>query len=221
MDILVVDIGGTNVKMLASGQEKRRKFVSGQKLTPDKLVDGVRRTTADWKWDRVTVGIPAMVRAGRVVLEPKNLGPGWIDFDFEKAFGMPTKVINDAAMQALGSYQDGGTMLFMGLGTGLGTALVADRHVLPLECAHLPYRDGTFEDHVGERGLLKFGRRKWQEHVADITERLRLALVADYVVIGGGNVKKLQELPQHAHAGNNRYAFFGGFRLWEDSGYRA
>jgi polyphosphate glucokinase len=221
MDILVVDIGGTNVKLLASNQEKRRKFASGPKLTPEALVDGVLRTVSDWQFDRVTIGVPAMVRDGQVALDPKNLGPGWVGFDFESAFGMPTKVVNDAAMQAIGSYDDGGTMLFLGLGTGLGSALVVDRRVLPLECAHLPYKNGTFEDYLGERGLDKYGKKQWVEHVFDVTERLRLALVADYVVIGGGNVKKLEELPTHARAGNNRFAFFGGFRLWEDAGYRA
>ena len=214
MDILVVDIGGSNVKLLATGQPTRRKFPSGPTLTPAQMVEGVRRAAGDWSYEAVTIGIPAPVRDGRPQLDPANLGPGWTKFDFAEAFGLPTKVMNDAAMQALGSYESG-TMLFLGLGTGLGSALVVARHVIPLELAHLPYRDGTFEDHVGSRGLTKFGRRRWQDHVFDVCERLRRATVAEYVVIGGGNVKRLTELPPHARRGGNRFAFVGGFRLWE------
>lgn len=219
MKILVVDVGGTNVKLLATGQEERRKFASGKTLTPDEMVEGVIRVAEDWEWDVVTVGIPAPVRRGHALLDPRNLGPGWKGFNFALAFGKPTKVINDAAMQALGSYE-GGTMLFLGLGTGLGSALVDEghgehSHIIPLELAHLPFRQGTFEDYLGERGLEKFGRRRWKDFVFEAVDLLRLALVAEYVVIGGGNVKKLGSLPSLARMGSNLHAFLGGYRLWE------
>lgn len=219
MKILVVDIGGSNVKILGTGHEKRRKFPSGASYTPAAMVEGVLHHAADWEFDVVTIGIPAPVKEGKPVRDPRNLGPGWSEFDFEAAFGIPTRVVNDAAMQALGSYE-GGTMLFLGLGTGLGSALVSGGHVIPLELAHLPYRDASYEHYVGERGLDRLGRKRWQEHVFEVSTLLREATVSDYVVIGGGNVKKLARLPPDARAGNNRLAFVGGFRVWEP-GYTA
>ena len=214
MKILVVDIGGSNVKILSTGHEKRRKFPSGSTFTPAEMVEGVLHHAADWEFDVVTIGIPAPVKEGKPVRDPRNLGPGWSEFDFEAAFEVPTRIVNDAAMQALGSYE-GGTMLFLGLGTGLGSALVSGGHVIPLELAHLPYRDASYEHYVGERGLDRLGRKRWQEHVFEVSTLLREATVSDYVVIGGGNVKKLQRLPPDSRAGNNRLAFVGGFRVWE------
>jgi polyphosphate glucokinase len=213
--VLVVDVGGQNVKALASGQTERRRFPSGSKLTPRQMVDGVLEVVADWEWDVVSVGIPAPVAHGRVVSDPVNLGEGWAGFDFEAAFGKPTKVINDAAMQALGSYE-GGKMLFLGLGTGLGSALVVDGTVEPMELGHLPFRKRTFEDYVGERGLTRLGRKKWRKAVDEAVARLVAALQPDYVVLGGGNAKDLDELPANARLGSNVNAFEGGFRLWRD-----
>ncbi len=211
--VLAVDIGGSHVKLLATGEEKRRKFKSGDELTPQRMVDGVLENAGDWDFEVVTIGIPAPVRNGRLVHEPQNLGEGWIVFDYAGAFGRPTKLINDAAMQALGSYE-GGRMLFLGLGTGLGSAMVHDGHLIALELAHMPYRKGTFEDSLGDRGLEKHGFEKWRDLVFDVVETLRKGLVADYVVLGGGNVKKLEELPTHARRGSNHNAFLGGFRVW-------
>ncbi|MGE0145482.1 MAG: ROK family protein [Planctomycetota bacterium] len=218
MKILVVDVGGTNVKLLATGQAERRKFPSGRGMTPDAMVEGVKAATADWDYEVVTIGIPTPVRRGHAVLDPRNLGPGWKGYNFLLAFGKPTKLINDAAMQALGSYE-GGCMLFLGLGTGLGSALVDEGHVVPLELAHLPFREATFEEYLGERGLDRFGRRRWKDFAFEAIELLRLATVAEYVVIGGGNVKKLGPLPPLARMGGNQNAFVGGFRLWE-TGYK-
>jgi polyphosphate glucokinase len=216
MDILAIDIGGTNVKLLATGQTEPRKFPSGKTLTPQQMVDGVLAATQDWKYEAITIGYPGPVVHGRPLLEPKNLARGWVNYDFVAKLGKPTKMINDAAMQALGSY-DGGRMLFLGLGTGLGTTFIIDKTIAPMELAHLPYRKAhTFEDYVGERGLLKLGRRKWERAVHDVTARLKAALVADYVVIGGGNSKKLEELPPGCRLGSNALAFLGGFRLWHD-----
>lgn len=214
MKILVVDVGGTNVKYLVTGQEERRKFPSGRSLTPDAMVAGVLEGAKDWEWDVVTIGVPAPVRRGHVLLDPRNLAPGWKGCNFALAFGKPTKVVNDAAMQALGSYE-GGTMLFLGLGTGLGSALVDEGHVVPLELAHLPFRQGTFEEYLGDPGIEKFGRRRWKDFVFEAVELLRYALVAEYVVIGGGNVKKLGSMPPLATMGSNMHAFIGGYRLWE------
>jgi predicted NBD/HSP70 family sugar kinase len=181
------------------------------------MVAGVRETVAGWSWDAVTVGIPTPVVDGKPALEPHNLGGGWVRFDFEAAFGCPVIVMNDAAMQALGSYQ-GGRMLFIGLGTGLGSATVDDGKLVSLELAHLPYRKGkTYEDYLGERGLRRLGRRKWEHHVRNVTGLLQKALVADYVVLGGGNVERLRALPPRARRGDNRNAFIGGFRAWENS----
>src|SRR5262245_2728999 len=216
MNTLVVDVGGTNVKILATGQTEPHKFPSGPGLTPALMVGGVKTAAADWSYDRVSIGYPGPVAKSKPLKEPHNLAPGWVDYDFAAGFGKPVKIINDAAMQALGSYE-GGRMLFLGLGTGLGSALVVDNLVVPLELAHLPYRKGkSFEDYVGERGLQRLGKRKWRTFVEDVSNRLRAALVADYVVLGGGNVKKLDTLPPQARAGDNSKAFVGGQRLWEE-----
>ncbi len=215
MNVLVVDIGGSNVKMLASNADRSRRFPSGDGLCAKELVNKVKETVDDWDFDRITVGYPGPVVAGKPASEPHNLGNGWQGFDFESAFGKPTRVINDAAMQALGSYE-GGRMLFLGLGTGLGSALVIESVIAPMEIAHLPYRKGhTFEDYVGQRGLKRRGPKKWRKSVHDVIERLRAAFVADYVVLGGGNAKKLKTIPSYARLGSNKNAFVGGFRLWE------
>ena len=214
MITLVVDVGGNNVKYRFSTDEDSAKFKSGKDLTPQSMLDQLLDAVSDRPFDRITIGFPSPVRNDRILLEPANLGSGWVDFDFSGAFDKPVRVINDAAMQALGSYE-GGTMLFIGLGTGLGGALVLNGIVAPLEVAHLPYKDEmTFEDFVGERGRKAFGREKWEKAVHDVVERLRLALVADSVVIGGGNAKRLKALPPRASLGHNRNAFEGGFRIW-------
>lgn len=216
MKILVVDVGGTNVKLLASGQRTVRRFRSGPELTAAQMVAGVVKAAKGWRFDAVSIGYPGPVNGGTILEEPKNLGNGWVGFDFEKAFGRPVKVINDAAMQALGSYE-GGRMLFLGLGTGLGSALIAGWILMPMELAHLPYKKGrTFEDYVGLRGLERLGKKKWRRAVDDVVSRLKAALVADYVVLGGGNAKKLQPLPDGARLGDNAHAFIGGRRLWEE-----
>jgi polyphosphate glucokinase len=214
--VLGVDVGGSHVKVLLSEDGvERRRFASGPALNPKQLVDGVKEQTRDWSFDAVSIGIPAVVRGGRVTAEPVNLGSGWVGFDFEGAFGKPTKVVNDAAMQALGSY-DGGTMLFLGLGTGLGSTLVAQEVILPMELGHLPFRDGTFEDYVGEHGRQANGKKKWQKAVVETIERLSAALEPDYVILGGGNAKKLGELPPNVRLGANENAFVGAFRLWDE-----
>ena len=213
-DVLAVDVGGSHVKALVSGDRlEPRRFESGSALTPQKLVRGIARLTGDWSYDAVSIGIPAVVRDSRVVSEPVNLGKGWVGFDFEAAFGKPTKVVNDAAMQALGSY-DGGKMLFLGLGTGLGSAMVVDGIVEPMELGHLPFRKATFEDYVGERGRKRLGKKDWQKAVAEAIEALTAALEPEYVVLGGGNAKKLEQLPANARLGRNDNAFKGAFRLW-------
>ena len=214
MNVLVVDVGGTNVKILATGQKERRRFPSGPTLTAEQMVRGVKELAGDWKYDAVSIGYPGPVLRGRPVAEPHNLDPGWVGFDYAAAFGRPVKVINDAAMQALGSYK-GGKMLFLGLGTGLGSAMVLDGIVEPMELGHLPYRKGTYEDYVGLRGLDRLGKKKWHRCVADAVALLIAALEPDDVVLGGGNVKKLKELPPRCRAGDNANAFLGGFRLWE------
>ncbi len=215
MKTLVIDVGGTNIKMLATGHDTARKFPSGPRLTALQMVEGVHRATTDWEFDRISIGYPGPVIHDKLVLEPRNLAPGWVDFDFTAAFGKPVKLINDAAMQALGSYE-GGRMLFLGLGTGLGSALIIDGVTAPLELAHLPYRkQRTFEDYVGLRGLVRLGKKKWTHAVAVVTARLQAAMVADSVVLGGGNAKKLKRLPTGARLGLNTNAFLGGFRLWD------
>ena len=219
--VLVIDVGGTSIKVLASGQTGLRKFPSGPKMTASAMVEGVKQLVADWDYDVVSIGYPGPVVHGRPLREPHNLAPGWVDYDFEKAFGRPVRIINDAAMQALGSYQQG-RMLFLGLGTGLGSAMIVERIVEPMELAHLPYRNGkTFEDYVGIRGLDRLGRKKWEEHVTKVVEQLRTALQADDVVIGGGNAKKLKKLPPDTRLGENANAFIGGFRMWEEPSARA
>jgi len=219
MGVLVIDVGGTHVKILATGQGER-KFVSGPDLTPQRMVSGVKRLSKGWKYGRVSIGYPGLVLRNRPIVEPRNLAKGWVRFDYRGAFRRPVRIINDAAMQALGSYK-GGTMLFLGLGTGLGSALVVDGIVEPMELGHLPYRKGTYEDYLGLRGLEKRGKKKWRKHVADVVEQLVAALEPDDVVIGGGNVKKLKKLPPGCRAGQNSNAFVGGLRLWEDGGRRA
>ena len=214
MKVLVVDIGGTNIKCLTTGQRTPRKFHSGPKMTPGQMVSGVQTIAKGWKYDVVSIGYPGPVIRGLPAADPINLGRGWLGFDFEGAFGCPVRIINDAAMQAMGSYKEG-KMLFLGLGTGLGSAFIVDGIVVPMELGHLPYKKGTFEDYVGIRGLEKSGIRKWRRHVADIVSRLIAALQPDDVVLGGGNVKRLKTLPSGCRMGDNFKAFIGGFRLWE------
>src|SRR6266545_2402376 len=214
MNVLVIDIGGNNVKILASGQNEARKFPSGPSLTPQPMVAGVKKLAGDWKYDVVSIGYPGMVVRNRLVAEPHNLGRGWMGFDFAAAFKRPVKIVNDAAMQALGSYK-GGKMLFLGLGTGLGSAMIVDGIVEPMELGHLPYKKRTFEDYVGVRGYDRLGKKKWRKEVADVVSRLVAALEPEDVVLGGGNVKKLKELPPGCRAGANANAFSGGFRLWQ------
>lgn len=216
MNVLAIDIGGTNVKFLAAGQTQPRKFPSGPTLTAEQMVTQVKELATDWKYDAVSMGYPGPVLGDRPVAEPHNLGKGWVGFDFQAAFGRPVKLINDAAMQALGSYQ-GGRMLFLGLGTGLGAAMVTDGIVEPSELAHLPYKKGrTYEDYLGKRGLNRRGKKKWCESVADVVVKLVAALGPDDVVLGGGNVKILRDMPPGCRPGNNAFAFLGGFRLWLD-----
>ena len=214
MKVLVVDVGGTNVKVLATGQTESRKIPSGPTLTPQRMVPEVRKLTGEWAYEVVSIGYPGPVLRGHPVAEPHNLAPGWVGFDFEEAFRCPVKLVNDAAMQALGSYQ-GGKMLFLGLGTGLGSALIVDGIVEPMELGHLPYKKRTYEDYVGVRGLERYGKKKWRLYVPDVVAQLTAALEPEDVVLGGGNVNKLAQLPPGCRAGNNMNAFLGGFRLWE------
>jgi len=211
--VLAVDVGGSHVKAVLNGVDERRRFVSGPELTAAEMVSGVLEQTADWDYVGVSVGVPAPVVAGRVVRDPVNLGTGWAGFDFDTAFGKPTKVINDAAMQALGSYE-GGRMLFLGLGTGLGTTLVIDGFVVAMEVQHMPFRKGTFEDYVGERGLERLGAKRWRKVLLEVIDVYVAAFSPDYVVLGGGNARKLDELPPNCRLGHNEDAFLGGFRLW-------
>jgi len=214
MKVLTIDIGGTNVKLLASGEKEPRRFPSGLQLHPASMASGVLEAAAGWEFEVVSIGYPGPVRNGHPSGEPFNLAAGWVEFNYTAAFGRPVKIVNDAALQALGSYE-GGQMLFLGLGTGLGSAMVIGGLLAPMELAHLPYKKGTFEDYVGLRGLERRGKRKWREVVADVVARLQAALLPDYIVLGGGNVKKLKTLPEGTRAGNNANAFLGGFRLWE------
>ena len=214
--ILVVDIGGTHVKVAMSDRQAEFRVPSGRAFTPEKMMRKLGPWRGRHRYDLVSVGYPGLVVHGRVVREPPNLGHGWVGFDFGKAFGRPTRVVNDAAMQALGSYR-GGRMLFLGLGTGLGTAMIADDRLEPMELAHLPWKKGkTYEDFVGEAGLRRLGRKKWQKEVFAVVKILSDALEPDYVVLGGGNVRKLKDLPPRAHEGDNRNAIAGGIRLWAD-----
>lgn len=214
MKVLVIDVGGTHVKILASGQRVPREFASGSGLTAQQMVDGVKKLAAGWKYQAVTIGYPGPVLRNRPVAEPHNLGAGWVGFDYEAAFGCPTKVVNDAAMQALGGYK-GGKLLFLGLGTGLGSTMIVDGIVEPMELGHLPYKKATYEDYVGLRGLQRRGKKKWRKHVGDVVARLVAALEPDDIVIGGGNAKKLDGLPPGCRLGDNANAFVGGFRLWQ------
>ena len=214
MNVLTIDIGGTNIKILATGQKEARKFPSGPKLSPRQMVDAVKKLAADWKYDVVSIGYPGVVVNNRILTEPHNLAKGWVGFNFKAAFRRPVKIINDAAMQALGSYKKG-QMLFLGLGTGLGSAMVVEGVVVPMELGHLSYRNGTYEDYIGLRGLKRLGKRKWQKHVAFSVNRLTSALQVNDVVIGGGNAKNLKKLPPRCRTGNNAYAFVGGFRMWK------
>jgi polyphosphate glucokinase len=213
--VLAIDVGGSHVKALVPEAVEPRRFDSGPTLDPKTMVEGVRRIAGDWQWNAVSIGIPAPVRGGRAIAEPVNLGPGWVGFDFDGAFGVSTKVVNDAVMQAIGSYE-GGRMLFLGLGTGLGSALIVDGVVEPLELAHLPFRKATFEDYVSAKALAKRGKKKWHKAVFEVVERLTAAMEPDYVVLGGGGVEELDELPPNTRRGDNTLAFKGGFRLWED-----
>ena len=211
--VLVIDVGGTHVKILATGRKDERKAVSGPKMTPGEMVRQVKQLAQGWNYDAISIGFPGPVVHGRPLREPYNLGKGWLGFNFRRAFGCPVKVVNDAAMQALGSYK-GGRMLFLGLGTGLGSAMIVDGLLQPMELAHLPYRKKTYEDYLGLRGLKKFGKKKWRRYVADVVEDLIAALEIDYVVLGGGNSRKLKKLPFKTRLGDNRNAFAGGFALW-------
>lgn len=214
--VLVIDIGGSNVKLFATGRRGRVKIPSGPALTPREMVKGVLEATAGWEYDFVTIGYPGPVVRGRIALEPRNLGSGWVRFNFGRALGRPVRLINDAAMQALGSYR-GRSMLFLGLGTGLGTTLIRNGVVVPLEVAHLPYREGrSYEEFIGDAGLLELGKKKWRRHVEIVVELMLDAFVADYAVLGGGNVRLLDQLPPRSRRGNNAHAFRGGVRLWQD-----
>lgn len=217
MKVLVLDIGGTRVKALVTGQTEHRKFDSGSKLTPDRMVAGVKKITHDWTYDAISMGYPGVVLHNRPVAEPHNLGPGWVGFDYQGAFGCPLKIVNDAAMQALGSYR-GGKMLFLGLGTGLGTAMIVEGVVEPLELGHLPYRKATYEDYVGLRGLKRYGKKKWRKRVDDVIAHLAAALEPDEVVLGGGNARLIKDPPPGCRIGDNNNAFVGGFRLWDREG---
>jgi polyphosphate glucokinase len=215
--VLVIDVGGTNVKILVTGKRLPRKVPSGAEMTASGMVAAVQRLAAGWPYDVISLGYPGAVLGGRPAVEPKNLSKGWVGFDFVKAFGCPVKMVNDAAMQALGSYE-GKRMLFLGLGTGLGSALITDGVLVPMELAHLPYKKNlTYEDYVGLRGLNRYGKKAWRRYVADVVAALRDAFQADYVVLGGGNATKLKRLPERVRLGDNAHAFLGGFRLWEES----
>ena len=215
MNVLAVDVGGTHVKILATGEKESRRFDSGPDLTAEQMVDRVNKLAKGWKYDCVTVGYPGPVLHNRPVAEPHNLGKGWVGLDFAAAFERRVKVMNDAAMQALGSYK-GGKLLFLGLGTGLGSAMIVEGVVEPMELGHLPYRKATYEDYVGLRGLEEHGEKKWRKHVEDVVELLTAALQPDDLVLGGGNIKHLKELPPNCRTGDNANAFIGGFRAWEE-----
>jgi len=212
--VLAIDVGGSHVKARVFGRRDMRQIESGPSLTPRQMVARIHKLIGDWNYDAVTIGYPGVVLHGKIVAEPHNLGRGWVGFDFRKAFGRPTHILNDAAMQAIGSYE-GGRMLYLGLGTGLGSALIVDGIVAPLELAHLAFKKGrTYEDYVGARGMKRLGGKKWRQAVKQVVEQLTTALEADYVVIGGGNARKLKRLPKNARLGSNDFAFIGGFRVW-------
>jgi polyphosphate glucokinase len=216
MNILVIDVGGTHIKILATGEKEKREIESGPSITARQMVSDVKKLANGWKYDAVSVGYPGPVVHDRPMAEPHNLGKGWMGFDFAAAFKLPAKVVNDAAMQALGSYR-GGRMLFLGLGTGLGSTLIVDGVMQPMELAHLPYKKRTYEDYVGIRGLDEFGKKEWRKHVEDVVECLVAAFQPEDVVLGGGNAKKLKALPPLCRLGDNANAFKGGFRMWEGS----
>ena len=219
-NVLTIDVGGTNVKLLASGQKEVRKIPSGPSLNARTMASKVKTAVKDWDYEAVSIGYPGPVVQGRPLRDPHNLAPGWVRFDYRKAFGKPVKIINDAAMQALGSYKKG-RMLFLGLGTGLGSSMIVDGVLQPMELAHLPYKKGrTYEDYLGKRGLDRLGKKKWQKNVFEVVDQLRQAMQADDVVLGGGNAKKLSHLPDGVRLGSNDNAFIGGFRMWQDETVR-
>jgi polyphosphate glucokinase len=213
---LVIDVGGTNVKVLVTGQHVPVKIPSGSGMTPQVMVAALKEATPNWKFDRVSIGYPGPVRDGKPAEDPWNLGKGWVAFDFEKALGVPVRIVNDAAMQALGSYE-GKNMLFLGLGTGLGTTMIRDGVLIPLELAHLPYRKGkTYEEYVGDAAFKRMKKRVWRKHVLAVIELFHTALIVDYVVLGGGNARHMRGLPAYVRIGTNANAFKGGFRLWKE-----
>jgi polyphosphate glucokinase len=213
--VLVIDVGGTHIKLLATGQKVKREFASAPKLRPAEMASKVNETVKDWDYDVISMGYPGPVVHGQPFREPHNLGPGWVRFDFKKALNRDVRIINDAAMQALGSYKKG-RMLFLGLGTGLGSAMIVNGRLEPMELGHLPYRKGkTYEDYLGVRGLERLGKKKWEHHVLKVVDELRAALCADEVVLGGGNSKRLTKLPLNTRLGDNENAFIGGFRMWD------
>lgn len=217
-EVLAIDIGGSHVKARISSDPEKRRFVSGADLTPKQMVDGMKELVGDWKYNMISIGIPAPIKNNTAIIDPVNLGDGWAGFDFSDAFGLPTKIINDAAMQAIGSYE-GGSMLFLGLGTGLGTCMIDSHIVHPTEIAHMPYKDGkTYEDWVGEASLDEIGKKAWKQEVFEVAETLYKGLLPDYIVLGGGNTKKFKSdevLPDFCRRGDNLNAFLGGFRMWE------
>lgn len=215
MNVLVIDIGGSNIKILATGQTERIKIPSGSNFSPEEMVNLVKENAKNWKYEAVTLGFPGVVKNNKIVNEPINLGIGWTSFDFEAAFGCPIKIINDAAMQALGSYE-GKNLLFLGLGTGLGTALVFNKMIIPMEAAHLPYKKGTFESHLGKVYLQKYGSVKWEKNILECIAYFSHAFQPEDIVLGGGNSKLLTQIPQGCRLGTNQNAFIGGFRLWEE-----
>jgi predicted NBD/HSP70 family sugar kinase len=218
--VLAIDVGGTHVKLSATGKKEVRKVESGPKLTAAEMAKQVKSAVKDWDYDAISIGYPGPVVQGRPLDEPHNLAPGWVKFNYRKAFGKPVKIINDAAMQALGSYRKG-RMLFLGLGTGLGSSMIVDGVLQPMELAHLPYKKGrTYEDYLGKRGLDRLGKKKWQKNVFEVVNQLRQAMQADDVVLGGGNAKKLDQLPPGVRLGSNNNAFIGGFRMWQDETVR-
>jgi len=215
MKTLVIDVGGTNVKVLATGKRTPIKIPSGPRMTPRRMVTEVSQATSDWAYDRISIGFPGPVKNDHPLHEPWNLGKGWVGFNYARAFKKPVKLINDAAMQALGSY-DGGKMLFLGLGTGLGSTMIYEGMLIPTELAHLPYRDGeSYEKWVGNEGMHDLGKKRWRKHVLEIIDLFVAALQVDYVVLGGGNARHMKDLPSYVRLGSNANAFKGGFRMWE------
>jgi predicted NBD/HSP70 family sugar kinase len=216
MNILVIDIGGTNVKLWKTKEAEKTKFPSGKDLSPDTLLKGVKEATADWPVERVSIGYPGEIRNGRPVAEPYNLGRGWVDFDFAQAFNCPARMMNDACMQALGSYE-GGKMLYLGLGTSVGSVFISDGFILPLALGHLKlWEHETFEHYLSRAGLARYGKKRWRQAVAEAAALLKPAFFADYVVLGGGNTDEVKELPEGYRRGGNHNAYFGGLRMWED-----